>query len=388
MISQRGAGIDHSLQPDSSQTRMYRFLRPLLFRMDPERAHSISLGAAELVQRIMPSVVKPQYEYEDERLKQRLWGATFPNPVGLAAGADKNARLVPFWEGVGFGFVEVGSVSAMASDGNPKPRAFRLEEDRALLNRLGLNNEGAAAVAERLEEGRNERTRPLGINLAKTHDPGVMGEAALEDFRESFRLLAPQADYIVLNVSCPNTEEGRTFEHPDSLDALLSTIFTEQKAPGLEVPVLIKLSPPVSEQVMFDTRVEDIVAVAQAHGVHGFIASNTASDRKGVTATSQERLEAIGEGGLSGEPLAGRATRLVRYLYRVTDGEIPIIGVGGVHDAASAYEKIRAGASLVQFYTALVYEGPGLVKQVKEGLVERLKEDGHVSIADAVGADA
>jgi dihydroorotate dehydrogenase len=365
---------------------MYRFFRPLLFRMDPERAHSISLGAAELVQRFVPSVVEPQYEFEDERLKQRLWGTTFPNPVGLAAGADKNARLVSFWEGVGFGFVEVGSVSAMASDGNPKPRAFRLEEDRALLNRLGLNNEGAAAVAERLEEGRNERTRPLGINLAKTHDPGVMGEAALEDFRESFRLLAPQAEYVVLNVSCPNTEDGRTFEHPEALDNLLSTIFAEQKAPGLEVPVLIKLSPPLSDRVTFDTRLEDLVAVAQAHGVHGYIASNTASDRKGVT-TSQERLEAIGEGGLSGEPLAGRSTCLVRYLYQATDGEVPIIGVGGVHNAASAYEKIRAGASLVQLYTALVYEGPGLVKRIKEGLVKHLKEDGHVSIADAVGVD-
>ena len=367
---------------------MYRFFRPLLFRMDPERAHSISLGAAELVQRFMPSVVEPQYEFEDERLKQRLWGTAFPNPVGLAAGADKNARLVSFWEGVGFGFVEVGSVSAMAADGNPKPRAFRLEEDRALLNRLGLNNDGAAAVAERLEAGRNERTRPLGINLAKTHDPGVMGEAALEDFRESFRLLAPQADYVVLNVSCPNTEEGRTFEHPDALDDLLSTIFAEQKAPGLEVPVLIKLSPPVSDRVIFDTHLEDVVAVAQAHGVHGFIASNTASDRKGIEDTPQERLEAIGRGGLSGEPLAGRATCLVRYLYQATDGEVPIIGVGGVHDAASAYEKIRAGASLVQLYTALVYEGPGLIKRIKEGLVKRLKEDDYVSIADAVGVDA
>ncbi|PSQ95599.1 MAG: quinone-dependent dihydroorotate dehydrogenase [Bacteroidetes bacterium SW_9_63_38] len=367
---------------------MYRLVRPLLFRMDPERAHSISLGAAEFVQRFVPSVIEPNYAFEEERLKQRLWGSTFPNPVGLAAGADKNARLVPFWESVGFGFVEVGSVSAMAADGNPKPRAFRLEEDRALLNRLGLNNEGAAAVAERLDEGKNDRTRPLGINLAKTHDPGVMGDAAREDFRESFRLLAPQAEYIVLNVSCPNTETGRTFEHPDALDDLLSTIFAEQKASGLEVPVLIKLSPPVSDRVLFDTHLEDVIAVAQAHGVHGFIASNTASDRKGVTATSQERLEDIGEGGLSGEPLAGRATCLVRYLYQATDGEIPIIGVGGVHDAASAYEKIRAGASLVQLYTALVYEGPGLVKRIKEGLVECLKADGHASIADAVGVDA
>jgi dihydroorotate dehydrogenase len=367
--------------------RMYSFLRPLLFRMDAERAHKMSLRTAELVQAVAPSLVEPQYGYEDERLKQRLWGETFPNPVGLAAGVDKDARLVPFWEAVGFGFVEVGSVSAMAADGNPKPRAFRLPDDQALLNRMGLNNEGAATVAERLEDGRTSRTRPLGINLAKTHDPGVMGEAALEDFRESFRLLAPQAGYVVLNVSCPNTEDGRTFEDPRALDDLLDTIFSEQKAPGLEVPVLIKLSPPVSERVIFDTRLEDLVSVAQAHGVHGFIASNTTADRSGLR-TPAEEVEAMGEGGISGPPLADRATCLVRYLYRVTDGECPIIGVGGVRDADSAYAKIRAGASLVQLYTALVYEGPGLVKQIKEGLVERLREDGHVSISDAVGMDA
>lgn len=363
---------------------MYRFLRPLLFRMDAERAHDISLRAATLVQNVAPSFIEPQYHYEDERLKQRLWGTLFPNPVGLAAGVDKNAKLVPFWEAVGFGFVEVGSVSAMAASGNPKPRAFRLPDDRALLNRMGLNNEGAAAMAERLEAGGNDRTRPLGINLVKTHDPGVMGEAALEDFRESFRLLAPHASYVVLNVSCPNTSDGKTFEEPHALDELLSTIFSEQKAPGLEIPVLVKLSPPVSERVIFDTWTEDIVSVAQAYGVHGFVVSNTASDRKGLD-TPQSTLDALGDGGISGAPLADRATCLVRYLYRATDGEVPIIGVGGVRDAASAYEKIQAGASLVQLYTALVYEGPGLVKRIKEGLVKRLREDGHVSIEDAVG---
>lgn len=376
-----------AIQVDSFQTRMYSFLRPLLFQLDAERAHKVSLRTAELVQSVAPSLVEPQYGFEDERLKQRLWGTVFPNPVGLAAGVDKNARLVPFWEAVGFGFIEVGSVSAMAANGNPKPRAFRLPEDQALLNRMGLNNEGAASMAERLEAGRNDRTRPLGINLAKTHDPGVMGEAALEDFRESFRLLAPQASYVVLNVSCPNTEDGQTFEDPRALDDLLATIFSEQRAPGLEVPVLIKLSPPVSERVIFDTRIEDIVSVAQAHGVHGFIASNTTSDRAGLS-TPQSELQKMGEGGVSGPPLADRATCLVRYLYRVTDGEVPIIGVGGVRDAETAYTKIRAGASLVQLYTALVYEGPGLIKEIKEGLVKRLREDEHVSIADAVGADA
>lgn len=365
---------------------MYKLFRPLLFRMDAERAHDAGLRAAEWVQAINPSLVESLYEYEDERLKQRLWGEVFPSPVGLAAGVDKNARLLPFWEAVGFGFVEVGSVSARPSDGNPKPRAFRLEEDRALVNRMGLNNDGAKAVAERLETAQRQQSIPLGVNVAKTHDPDIMGEEAVEDFRTSFRDVAPHADYVVLNVSCPNTREGKTFEAPDALDRLLETIFAAQTShPGLKTPVLIKLSPPMSERLVFDTQLEDLIAVAESHGVDGYVATNTAADREGL-ATSDARLERIGEGGLSGEPLAARSTRLVRYLYTATEGRVPIIGVGGVHDADSAYEKICAGASLVQFYTALVYEGPRLVRRIKEGIVARLREDGFANVSNAVGS--
>jgi dihydroorotate dehydrogenase len=259
-------------------------------------------------------------------------------------------------------------------------------QDQALINRMGLNNDGAEAVAERLERGRTDRVRPLGVNLAKTHDPNIMGEAALDDFRKSFKQLVSQADYVTLNVSCPNTPDGGTFEDPEVLDALLNAIGAEQKAPGLAVPVLVKLSPPLTDRVLFDTRLEEIVDVAESHGVDGFVATNTASDRQGLQ-TSDAELASIGEGGLSGPPLADRATRMVAYLYQATDGEVPIIGVGGVHDAASAYAKIRAGASLVQLYTALVYEGPALVREIKEGLVKRLSEDGYASIAEATGVD-
>ncbi|PSQ52389.1 MAG: quinone-dependent dihydroorotate dehydrogenase [Bacteroidetes bacterium QH_10_64_37] len=366
---------------------MYRLLRPVLFRMNAERAHAASLRAAEILQRTALPLVQSRYGFEDERLKQRLWGKTFPNPVGLAAGADKNARLVPFWEAVGFGFVEVGSVSAHPASGNPKPRAFRLPDDEALINRLGLNNDGAEAVAERLKRSRSDRSRSLGINLAKTPDPDIMAAAALNDYQTSFRTLVSEADYVTLNVSCPNTADGRTFEDPSALDALLSAIASEQKAPGLAVPVLVKLSPPLSGEVLFDTQLEEIIAVAEAQEVDGFVAANTASDREGLQ-TSQERLSEIGDGGLSGRPLEARSTRLVRYLYQTTDSDIPIIGVGGVHDADSAYAKIRAGASLVQLYTALTYEGPALVREIKEGLVERLSEDGYVSVDGAVGVDA
>lgn len=366
---------------------MYKFVRPLLFRLDAERAHGVGLWTAQLIQSVAPALVEPQYGFEDQRLEMHLWGTSFPNPVGLAAGMDKNAQLVSFWETVGFGFAEVGSVSAMAASGNPRPRAFRLPDDEALINRMGLNNEGAAAVAERLDNGQSDEARPLGINLAKTHDPGVMGDAALEDFRESFRLLAPSATYVVLNISCPNSEKGQTFEDPSALDDLLATIFAErEESSEFDVPVLAKLSPPLTERVMFDTRIEDILAVTEAYGVDGYVASNTAPDRKGLR-TSPSELEAIGDGGVSGPPVAERATCLVRYLYRITDGDVPIIGVGGVRDADTAYAKIRAGASLVQLYTALVYEGLGVVKHIKEGLVRRLEEDGYSSIKEAVGTD-
>jgi len=366
---------------------MYRHLRPLLFRLGAERAHTVGQTLAELVQRIAPSTLESRYGFEDERLKVRLWGETFPNPVGLAAGFDKNARVVPFWEAVGCGFVEVGSVSARPSSGNPKPRAFRLPHDRALINRMGLNNDGAEAVARRLEKGAARRSRPLGINVAKTHDQEIVGTAALDDLREGVERLLPYADYIALNVSCPNTEDGTTFEEPEALDALLDAVTDEERAPGLRTPILVKLSPPLSDRVVLDTRLEDIVGVAQAHDVDGFIATNTGSDRANLQ-TSADHLSEIGEGGVSGPPIADRATCLVRYLYRATDGEVPIIGVGGVHDAASAYEKICAGASLVQMYTALVYEGPALIRRVKRGLVDRVREDGLVSIEKAVGSSA
>lgn len=367
---------------------MYKLLRPLLFQLDAERAHDVGLRAADWAQSLAPSVIESLYSYSDERLKQRLFGKIFPNPVGLAAGADKNAELVPFWETVGFGFVEVGSVSAQPSDGNPKPRAFRLKEDAAVINRMGLNNDGAEAIGERLERVAREASIPLGVNVAKTHDPDIMGEAAVEDFRTAFRHVAPHADYVALNVSCPNTREGKTFEDPKALDRLLETIFSAQTShPGLKTPVLIKLSPPLSERLVFDTELEDLIRVASAHGVDGFIATNTASDREGLR-TSTQKLERIGEGGLSGRPLRERSTRLIRYLYRATEGEVPIIGVGGVSDAESAYEKICAGASLVQVYTGLIYEGPGLVKRIKEGLVDRIREEGHANISDAVGSNA
>ena len=366
---------------------MYRSLRPFLFKLDPERAHHLSMGAARLAQAMGAPLIASTFDFEHEALNVSRWGLDFGNPVGLAAGFDKNARLVRFWGEVGFGFAEVGSVSARKARGNPRPRAFRLPEDRALINRMGLNNDGARKIARRLRQFQGQQPLPLGINLAKTHDASITGDAAVEDFRQSFRQLAPLAGYVALNISCPNTSEGKTFEDPEALDTLLTALFEEREALALDVPLLVKLSPPPSERVVYDSLVEDVVSVSLAHGVHGFIATNTAADRDHLQ-TPPDVLGRIGRGGLSGPPLERRATQLVRYLYRKTEGRLTIIGVGGVHSAETAYSKIRAGASLVQLYTGLVYEGPGLVRQIKEGLVHCLEQDGFASVDEAVGADA
>ena len=272
---------------------MYRALRPLLFRLDAETAHHAALRAARLAQ-TAPGLLRPLFRFEHDALRQRLWGLDFANPVGLAAGFDKNAEFVRFWAALGFGFAEVGSVTAQPSAGNPRPRAFRLPEDRALVNRMGLNNDGADAVAERLRA--TERTLPLGINLAKTHDPAILGDAATADFLHSFRRLAPLADYVALNVSCPNTAEGKTFEDPAAFDGLLAAVMALRADLGLSVPVLVKLSPPPA--VPFDPGpVDELIDLALGHGIAGFIATNTASDRAGTDDGVQRGSTRLGEAG-------------------------------------------------------------------------------------------
>ena len=394
---------------------MYRFLRPLLFRLDAEDAHGLGVRAARLGQRA-PGVVRALFRPPDARLGQTILGLRFASPVGLAAGFDKNADLVPFWPTLGFGFAEIGSVTALASSGNARPRAFRLPADGALVNRMGLNNDGAEAVARRLAATPRPPGFVLGVNVAKTHSPDILGDAGVEDFRASVRQLAPHADYLALNVSCPNTAEGKTFETPDALDALLRSVMTElgggTRGTGDEgnpepsrsaaplapsplphpgersepPPVLVKLSPPPARGVDAGAT-DELVQICLRHGVAGFITSNTASDRDGL-ASGADELATIGTGGLSGRPLAARALALTRHLYRATKGRVPILGVGGVDSPEAAYARIRAGASLVQVYTGLVYEGPGLVGRIHRGLIRQLDRDGIGALADAVGLDA
>ena len=366
---------------------MYRFVRPLLFRLDAEDAHGWGVRAARLGQRA-PGVVRALFPRADDRLAQTVWGLRFASPVGLAAGFDKNAELVRFWAALGMGFAEVGSVSARASRGNARPRAFRLAADGALVNRMGLNNHGAEVVAARLAETPRPYGFVLGVNVAKTHSPDILAAAGVDDFRQSVRALAPHADYLALNVSCPNTAEGKTFEDAAALDALLAAVTDEVQTAGgdRQPPMLVKLSPPPVRGVDAGA-VDEIVQICLGHGVAGFITANTASDRDGL-ATAPGEVERVGNGGLSGRPLAARAAALTRHLYRTTGGAVPIVGVGGIDSAEEAYARVRLGASLVQVYTGLVYEGPGLVGKIHRGLVERLDRDGLATLADAVGLDA
>ncbi|MGD2019138.1 MAG: quinone-dependent dihydroorotate dehydrogenase [Planctomycetota bacterium] len=369
---------------------LYSAIRPLLFQASAEGAHHMSIRAGRIGQRA-PGVLRALFRSglgaeQAARLGVDTLGLRFPNPLGVAAGLDKNAELIPMWAAVGLGFCEVGSVSARPSAGNPKPRAFRLPADRALVNRMGLNNHGLDVIARRIEGTRRPEGFPLVINIVKTHDPDILGDAGVEDFVTSARRLLPLADAMVLNVSCPNTTEGKTFEDPSALAPLLDAVMGARAELGSEVPVLVKLSPPPA--VDFDPgAVDELVDLCMARGIAGFVATNTASDREGLR-TPSGRLEAIGRGGLSGAPLAARAEALVRHLHRRVGARAPIVGVGGIDSPEEAYRRIRAGATLVELYTGLVYEGPGLIPRTLRRLVELLDRDGLERVQDAVGLDA
>lgn len=371
---------------------IYGAIRPLLFRASAETAHDLALRAGRIGQVAGP-VVRALHRSglgseERARLATRVLGLDFRVPIGTAAGLDKNAVIVPLVSQIGCGFCEVGSVSAEPRPGNPKPRAFRIPKDRALINRLGLGNEGADAIAARIAGMKRPAGFPLGINVVKTHDPAILGDEGLEDFARSARTMLPHADFLVLNVSCPNTAEGKTFEDPESLAALLDRVNAERT--GSDVPVLVKLSPPppLDADGHFDGGpVDELVELCLERNVAGFVATNTASDRGGL-ATPKDRLDAIGNGGLSGAPIRARALAMTRHLRRRVGDRATIIGVGGIDRPDAAYERICAGADLVEVYTGLVFEGPGLVNAAAKEIVRGLERDGHGSVADAVGSRA
>ncbi|WP_069130107.1 quinone-dependent dihydroorotate dehydrogenase [Rhodohalobacter halophilus] len=345
---------------------MYKFLiRPILFRLSADYAHELTVKMASSYSKrsLFLQTAGAIYSYNNPKLSQNIWGLNFKNPVGLAAGLDKNCTMAPLMEKFGFGFVEVGSVTALPSTGNPKPRSFRLPEDHSLINRLGLNNDGAQTISKRLTK--LELNIPVGVNIAKTHNPEIYGDKALEDYRTSFELIKDFADYITLNVSCPNTAEGKTFEDPEVLNSLLTHL--ELNKDSSLPPVLVKFSVDLE-----DKQLQELIEVCESHAISGYVATNTSSARKNLK-TSTAQLKTIGKGGLSGTAIRNQSTEIIRKIYRQTKGEKTIIGVGGISSGRDAIEKIKAGADLLQIYTSMVYEGPSIVKQINREIADYLK---------------
>lgn len=336
----------------------------LLHRIDPERAHALSLIALQTGLAPLPGpVILP-------RLACTLAGMPLPNPVGLAAGYDKNATVIAPLGRAGFGFIEVGAATPLPQPGNPKPRLFRLAEDRAAINRFGFNNDGMEAIGARLA-ARTRTEVPVGLNLGANRT----SDNRAADFARVLATCGPHVDFATVNVSSPNTEKLRDLQGPAALAALLQGVMEARAALPRPIPVFLKIAPDLAPDEL-----AQIAEVAFSSGLSGIIATNTTLSREGLKSASKGEV-----GGLSGAPLFERSTRVLAQLSRLTDGKLPLIGVGGISTADQAYQKIRAGASAVQLYTAMVYQGISLIPRIAQGLDTLLARDGFATVADAVG---
>jgi dihydroorotate dehydrogenase len=379
---------------------LYRQLRPFLFAGDAEKVHERMLSSVEFISKIpgfLPLLRKVFVE-ENPLLRTQLFDKTLNNPIGLAAGFDKDGRIHPALFALGFGFVEIGTVTPHPQKGNPPPRLFRLPEDQAVINRMGFNNQGAWKMAERLvaktlkiksadadlfevsgDYPANISSGMLGINIGKNKDTTL--ENATDDYVSALSTLHPFADYFTLNISSPNTKDLRNMQEKEALRILLDSVCARRdeldRNHSRNTPLLVKLAPDLDEDAL-----KNSVRVMQEFSIQGVIATNTTVARPVLK--SKYRTET---GGLSGKPLQKRSTEMIRTLFAELGTDIPIIGVGGIFNGADAYEKIKAGAAAVQIYTALIYEGPGLVRKVKAELADLLERDGYKSVSEAVGAD-
>lgn len=359
---------------------MYPLLRPWLFRLEAEEAHERVLG---LLARLSSSSLLPvlmRRPQAPDMLTQQIWGLDFDSPIGLAAGFDKDGRAVPALAALGFGFIETGTVTPRPQPGNPRPRLFRLPADQAIINRMGFNNEGAGALAGRLATGRPRCPVPIGVNLGKNKDTPL--DQAVEDYKAAMEITYPVADYLVVNVSSPNTPELRRLQEEGPLTELLGALIHLRDRLAREhrckVPLLVKVAPDLS-----DDQLAAVVKAGEGAGIDGYVATNTTIQRPGL----QDPLGRE-QGGLSGRPLATMARRMLAQLYLLTGGRKPLIGVGGIHDGAEAYRRIRAGASLLQIYTGLIYHGPRLPATMAREVAAALARDGFSSLQEAVGVDA
>ncbi len=346
---------------------MYKiFLKPLLFLLSPESAHHFVFSILKILFRIpgVSALMKLCYEVKDERLKRNLFGLTFENPVGLAAGFDKDAKLFDELSAFGFGFIEVGTVTPKAQPGNEKPRMFRLLKDEALINRMGFNNDGVEAMRERLKR-RTPSTWGkviIGGNIGKNKI--TPNENAIADYEYCFEKLFDVVDYFVVNVSSPNTPNLRELQEKEPLTKLLSRLKELNSKKKNPKPILLKIAPDLSNE-----QLDDIVSIVNETKIDGVVATNTTISRENLR-TPNTQIQTMGSGGLSGKPLAKRSTEVIKYISEKSGGSIPIIASGGIHSAEDAIEKINAGASLVQVYTGFIYEGPAIAKKICKGILE------------------
>lgn len=353
---------------------LYSLLLKMMFLLPPERVHHLAFAAMRLATRVAPGrwVTSKLLVVDDPILRTTAFGVDFPAPLGLAAGFDKNAEGADVWGPMGFGYAEIGTVTAQAQPGNPAPRLFRLPADRALINRMGFNNHGAAAAADHLAR-RAPGGIPLGANIGKTKIVEAADAAA--DYAVSAKLLGPLADFVVVNVSSPNTPGLRDLQAVESLRPLLRAVLD-----SVDVPVLVKIAPDLSD--------EDIDAVADLAvelGLAGIVATNTTIRRDGLHTPAPE-VESLGAGGLSGPPVADRSLEVLRRLYARVGDQLVLISVGGIETADQAWERILAGASLLQGFTGFIYGGPFWARRIHRGLAARLREHGYASLSQAVGA--
>jgi dihydroorotate dehydrogenase len=358
----------------------YRTLvRPVLFNFDSEDIHNRTLDLLGQLSRSRLGLDALESFFGMPQLPSTLWGLNFPNPVGLAAGMDKTARAIPAWAALGFGFCEVGGATWHPQPGNSRPRMFRAVDEEALINRMGFNNPGAPSIAAQLVAWRESGfwpNHPVGVNLGKSKVTPL--DDAPDDYAQSFRAVRPTADFFVVNVSSPNTPNLRQLQDRTALDEILHAIQEQNLASSPAKPLLVKVAPDLSFAAL-----DEILELAGPRQLSGIVATNTTISRPPAS------VPVFAEsGGLSGRPLARRSTEVIRHLFRQTAGNLPIIGVGGIFSSTDAWEKITAGASLIQIYTGLVFEGPGIARHITEGLIQHLADHGLGTLHDAVGIAA
>jgi dihydroorotate dehydrogenase len=344
---------------------MYKhFFRPILFLIDAEKVHHLVFKLLRLIL-ILPgarSIFRKSFTYEHPKLKRKLFGLTFENPVGLAAGFDKDARLIDELSAIGFGFIEIGTLTPRAQSGNDKPRLFRLPADKALINRMGFNNGGSLAAVNSLKKRKSKVI--VGGNIGKNKI--TPNEKALDDYAFCFQVLFDHVDYFVVNVSSPNTPGLRELQEKEPLRQLLASVKKMSLSKPNPKPVLLKIAPDLTEN-----QLEDIVEILKSTGVDGVVATNTTISRSGLK-TSSEKINTIGAGGLSGAPLRDRSDEVIRFLRKKLGPSYPIIGVGGIMSARDALAKLEAGADLIQLYTGFIYEGPGIVKRINKEIANHI----------------